>query len=80
MLSGVAICLTLGSVRRVPIGSAEADALYEPRPASRGRLALARAGRLVTGRRVAVGLLRHALEAWAIVAMLACSVLILYLW
>ena len=61
----------LGRLQRVPIASAEADLLYSRRPGTRGRLALVRNTVVITGPPMAVALLRHVLETWALPALAA---------
>ena len=57
-LSLLAVFLSLGRLRRVALGSVEAESLCEARPEACGRLSVAVAGELYTGGRFAVGLLR----------------------
>lgn len=79
VLSLLAVGATLGSIRRVPIGSAEANGLYALQPAASGRLALATGQAIATGRRLALRLVWEAVQAWAVIAMLAGAV-VLSLW
>jgi predicted DCC family thiol-disulfide oxidoreductase YuxK len=55
-LSRVIVLASLGRVRRVPIGSPEAEALYTRDPAARNRLALAHGAAIQTGRAMTANL------------------------
>ncbi|RKH56652.1 hypothetical protein [Corallococcus llansteffanensis] len=49
LLSRLAVLAALGSLRRIPIGSDEADLLYRRHPGTEGQLALFHGDRLATG-------------------------------
>jgi len=54
VLSRLAVLLTLGTLRRVPLDSDEADRLRQLYPVTRGKLALIDGRRVVHGARVVV--------------------------
>ncbi len=61
-LSRAVVILTLGRVRRIPLASLEAAALYQRHGVRPGKLALAKGGRMFTGLNVFRGLLPGALS------------------
>jgi predicted DCC family thiol-disulfide oxidoreductase YuxK len=67
LLSRIVTLLSLGQVKRLPIGSSEAQRLYELYPESRGKLALIVLGRVYVGAELLRGAWRafsHAVFGW----------------
>lgn len=67
LLSHVITLLSFGGVTRLPIGSRDAERLYELYPESRGKLALVVLGRVYVGAALPSGAwraLRHAAFGW----------------
>jgi hypothetical protein len=64
-MSRLAVILSLGVIRRVPLDSAEAKELYRKFPEHEGQLVLIGVGRPVFGRMVFAALPRTVLVTWA---------------
>lgn len=64
LLSRLAVIAALGVLRRIPIGSDEADHLYRLHPGTQGQLALFHRGLVATGPRVIPAALGLFLRIW----------------
>jgi hypothetical protein len=63
-LSRLVVILAAGAIRRVPLDSVEAAALYRERPEWRGELLMTGGGRVWTGTAVFQAVPRAVLAAW----------------